>query len=68
MAEKEALIQAAADEEKKIIADINSRALANLAEVREKMAKDVKTVRESLEKEIDSFAGAISEKILGRAI
>jgi F-type H+-transporting ATPase subunit b len=36
--------------------------------VREKIAKDVEVVRASLQKEIDTFANAIGEKILGRAV
>jgi len=36
--------------------------------VREKIAKDTKAVMASLQKEIGSFASAIGEKILGRAV
>jgi F-type H+-transporting ATPase subunit b len=66
--EKNALLAEAADEEKKIIDEINQKAQANLAEVREKIAKDVDAVRASLQKEIDTFASTIGEKILGRAV
>jgi len=66
--EKEALKQVASDEEKKIIEKINKKAQANLAEVREKIKKDAEDVRTSLQQEIDAFANAIGEKILGRAI
>ncbi|MGA8180723.1 MAG: ATP synthase F0 subunit B [Desulfobacterales bacterium] len=66
--EKEALLTAGNEEEKRIIELINQKAQANLAEVREKITKDAQTVRESLNKEIDTFANAISEKILGRAV
>ena len=66
--EKNVLLQEAADEEKEIIDKINQKAQADLAEVREKIAKDVESVRASLQKEIDKFAGAIGEKILGRAV
>ncbi len=65
--EKEVLIQAAADEEKKIIEAINQKAQADLADVREKVAKDAKSVRMALQRELDDIATAISHKILGRA-
>ena len=66
--QKDALLKAAADEEKEIIDKINQKAQANLAEVREKIAKDAESVRASLQKEVDNFAGAIGEKILGRTV
>jgi F-type H+-transporting ATPase subunit b len=66
--EKEALLQEGAEEEREIIEKINQKAQADLAEVREKIAKDVEDVRASLQQEIDVFAKAIGEKILGRAV
>ena len=66
--EKEALMKEGAEEEKRIIEQINQKAQANLAEVRENIKKEAQNVRESLNKEIDTFANAISEKILGRAV
>ena len=68
LSEKDVLLKEGAEEEKKIIEQINKKAQANLAEVREKIAKDAESVRASLYKEIDTFANAISEKILGRAV
>jgi len=68
LTEKNVLLKAAADEEREIIDKINQKAQADLAEVREKIAKDAETVRAALQKEIDSFASAIGEKILGRAV
>jgi F-type H+-transporting ATPase subunit b len=67
-AEKEALMKVAADEEKEIIEKINQKAQADLMDVRHKITKDVEAVRTSLQKEVDAFADAIGEKILGRAI
>jgi F-type H+-transporting ATPase subunit b len=67
MGEKDALIQVAADEEKMIIEKINQKAQADLAEVREKVAKDAEGVRVSLQEQLDDIAIAISHKILGRA-
>ena len=66
--EKNALLQQAADEEKSIIADINSRAQAELTQILEKIKKDAEVARESLQAEIDDFANQISQKILGRAV
>ena len=66
--EKEALLQEGADEEREIIEKINQKAQADLAEMRGKIAKDAEDVRTSLQKEIDAFANAIGEKILGRAV
>ena len=66
--EKEALLQEAVDEEREIIEKINQKAQADLAEVRDKIAKDAESVRASLQQEIDTFADAIGEKILGRAV
>ena len=65
--EKEALIQTAAEEERKIIGKINESAQAELKEVKEKIIEEVGGVKAALEKEIDAFADAIGEKILGRA-
>jgi F-type H+-transporting ATPase subunit b len=66
--EKEVLLEAASEEEKKIIAKINEKAQADLAEVRSNIAKDAEKVRAKLQKEVDVFADAIGQKILGRAV
>ncbi len=64
--EKELLMKAATDEEQAMVAKINAKAQQDLAAVKEKIAKDAEAVRNTLEKEIDAFAGAITQKILGR--
>ncbi len=66
--EKEALLEVASEEEKKIIAKINEKAQADLAQVRSEIAKDAEEVRAKLQKEVDVFADAIGQKILGRAV
>jgi len=66
--QKEVLMQTASDEEKELIGKINEKAQAELAKVREQIAKEADDARETLMKEVDSFAGSISEKILGRAV
>ncbi len=68
MKEKDALIQEASLEEKRITEEINKKAQANLGKIREKISKDAEDVRTSLLKEIDTYATAIGQKILGRAI
>ncbi len=66
--QKESLLAEAAGEEKKIIGQINEKAQAELSQVREQVAKDVEVARQTLLKEVDGFAEAIGEKILGRAV
>lgn len=66
--EKEALLASAAEEEKELIDKINKTAQANLAEVRKKIVKDTESARVSLQKEVVTFANAIGEKVLGRAV
>ncbi len=65
---KENLLAEAAGEEKEIIAQINEKAQAELSQVRGQIAKDVQVARQSLLKDVDGFAAAIGEKILGRAV
>ena len=65
--EKEALLQAASDEEKAIIAKINDKAREDLAAIKAQIAKDTDAVKTALEKDVDTFADAITQKILGRA-
>ncbi len=66
--EKEALMQQAADEEKKIIADINREAHAELTDFRDKIKAEANAARENLQGEVESFANQICQKILGRAV
>ena len=65
--EKEALMQAAADEEKVIVGKIMNKTREDMAAVKAQIAKDAGEVKAALEKEVDSFADAITQKILGRA-
>ena len=66
--EKEALLLAGAEEEKKIIDQVNKKAQAELSEMREKIAKDAQTVKASLQEKVDEFANDICQKILERTI
>ncbi len=66
--EKDAMMEAAAAEEKKILEKINAKAQADMAEVKEKIAKDAEQVKSVLQAQVDDFAAAITQKILGRAV
>lgn len=66
--EKDSLMAAASEEEKNMIEEINKKAQADLAEVQDKIKRDAETVRTVLQKEVDDFAKAIGQKLLGRAV
>jgi len=66
--EKETLLQSAAEEEKQIIADVNTKAQAELAEIRKKIVKDAEAASASLQEKVDEFANDICQKILGRKV
>jgi F-type H+-transporting ATPase subunit b len=66
--EKDSFLQEAGEEEKRIVGEINAKAQAELAAVREKISRDAEAVRAALQEEVEGFAKAIGQKILGRAI
>lgn len=66
--EKEAYENEARQEELKLIEQINEKARADLAAVKEKVARDAEQARQALLKEVDGFATEISRRILGRAV
>lgn len=66
--ERDAFLQEAGDEEKRIVGEINAKAQAEMVSVREQIAKEAASVRVVLQEEVDGFAKAIGQKILGRAI
>ena len=68
MVEKDALIQAASDEEKQILDKINADAQAELNAVKAKIAQEAEAAKADLLKDVDTFANAIGKKILGRAV
>jgi F-type H+-transporting ATPase subunit b len=68
MKKREALVEAAEAKEREVVAEINRKAQADLAKVREDIAKDVETVRTTLLERADEFAREIGQKILGRAV
>jgi len=66
--ERDALKAEASDEEKRIISEINKKALAELQKVRAKISREAESVRQELQKEAESYSEAICQKILGRAV
>ena len=68
MLEKDALVQAATDEEKQILEKINAEALEELNAVKAKVAQEAEAAKAALLKEVDTFANEIGKKILGRAV
>jgi F-type H+-transporting ATPase subunit b len=66
--EKEALVNQAEEEERRLIEAINAQAQAELAEMRLKIASDAEQVGRSLQAQVEVFAKEITRKILGRAV
>ena len=64
---KEVFIDEATAEEKEIIDQINKKAQANFAEIKQQVAEETEQARKALEAEVETYAKAIGEKILGRA-
>lgn len=64
---KEAFLDEASQEEKEIIDKINKKAQANLAQIKKQVTDEAEQARKALEAEVEVFAKAIGEKILGRA-
>ena len=68
LAEKETLLQAAAEEEKKIIAKVNEKAQAELADIRQRISQEAETAKAALQSKVAEFADDICQKILGRTV
>ncbi len=66
--EKEVLVESAIIEEEKIIRKINNDAQVELEKAKSKILAEVDEVRCSLEAEVNIFAKAIGQKILGRSL
>ena len=66
--EKETLLKQAEEEERRQIEAINTKALAELEEIRRKVRSDAEKAREALQPQVGSFAKEITQKILGRAV
>ncbi len=65
---KETLLDFAFGEEVKIIGKINEDAQIELKEAKARINVEINAVRQSLESDVNSFAKAISQKILGRSV
>lgn len=68
LSEKEALLQAAADEEKQIIAQVNENAQAELVDIRQKISQEAQAAKVALQSNVEEFADDICQKILGRTV
>jgi F-type H+-transporting ATPase subunit b len=68
LGEKEAMKEAAEAEEKRLIAELQEKAQADLEAVRATIAKEAEAARGQLNKQAEAFSGAIAEKILGRSV
>jgi F-type H+-transporting ATPase subunit b len=68
MKKRDAVVEEAETGEREIVAEINRKAQAELAKVREDIAKDVESVRSALMERTEEFAREIGQKILGRAV
>ncbi len=64
---KESFIDEATAQEKEIIEQINKKAQANFAQIKQQVAEETEQARKALEAEVEGYAKAIGEKILGRA-
>ena len=64
---KEGFIEEASAQEKEIIDQINKKAQANFAQIKQQVAEETEQARKALEAEVETYAKAIGEKILGRA-
>jgi len=64
---KEVFIEEASAQEKEIITRINQKAQANFVQIKAQVAEETEQARKALEAEVDVYAKAIGEKILGRA-
>jgi len=65
--EKESFIDEATAQEKEIIEQINKKAQANFAQIKQQVAEETEQARKALEAEVAGYAKSIGEKILGRA-
>jgi F-type H+-transporting ATPase subunit b len=65
---KKAMMLEGEEEEKKIFSKINEKAQADLIKIKEQIAEQTKAAETALLKDVDNFADAISEKILGRTV
>lgn len=66
--EKNALVESVSAEEKRRIAEIQDSVQKDLEAFRMRIASEAEEARKTLAAQVDVFASAIAEKILGRAI
>jgi F-type H+-transporting ATPase subunit b len=66
--QKNNLIQEALEKERKLIAELNQKAIKEMEQIKQRIQDDVAKAKTKLVEEINGFAQAIGQKILGRAI
>jgi len=68
MDQKNVLVQEAVDQERNLISELNQKAMKEMEQIKQRIQTDVSKAKEKLAGEVDSFAQAIGQKILGRAL
>ena len=66
--EKNALIEEGTQEEKRIIEEMHRKTQKTIADNKAEIAKNAEKAAEELQQEVESFAAAIGQKILGREV
>ena len=66
--EKETFLKAASEKERELLDKIARKNQEDLAGVKARIEKETEAAKSALLKEVDGFAEAISQKILGRAV
>jgi len=66
--QKNALIKEAEAHERTLISELNQKAMKEMEQIKQRIQNDVGKAKMKLAEEIESFAQAIGQKILGRAL
>ena len=66
--QKNALIKEAETHERTLISELNQKAMKEMEQIKQRIQNDVGKAKMKLAEEIESFAQAIGQKILGRVL
>ncbi|MBF0449344.1 MAG: ATP synthase F0 subunit B [Candidatus Magnetomorum sp.] len=66
--QKNILMQEAVESERTLIAELNQKAMKEMEQIKQRIQNDVGKAKMKLASEIEGFAQAIGQKILGRAL
>jgi len=66
--QKNSLIKDAETQERELISELNQKAMKEMEQIKQRIQNDVGKAKVALAEEIESFAQAIGQKILGRAL